>query len=115
MEIHGYFEIEIDPEDTEVCVEYVINLSFVKQPSTISSDMVFEYYSLNGENVKHSLSNNTIDGTTNDKVILLNGKSCLDENDIQTYKIYWRWVGSDLEVNPQTCTINANVEVRQIV
>ena len=103
MEIHGYFEIEIDPEDTEVCVEYVINLSFVKQPSIISSDMVFEYYSLNGENVKHSLSNNTIDGTTNDK------------NDIQTYKIYWRWVGSDLEINPQTCTINANVEVRQIV
>lgn len=111
----GYFEIEVNPTGTEVSVEYIINLSFVKQPSTILSNMKFEYYSLNDESQKHTLQNNTIDGTASNKRIVLNGKSSLDATDKIKYKVYWKWEGKDLNVNPGTCSIKANVQVRQVV
>ena len=106
----GYFEIEIDPTDTEVGVEYTINLSFVKLPSNLLSNMLFESYSLDGGTTKNNISNNSISGN-----ILLGSKASLDSNDVKTYRVYWRWVGSDLDTNPGDCKINTNVTVRQVV
>ena len=67
-----------------------------------SSDMKFEYYSLDGGTTKSVLSNNTITGTAN-----LNNLNTI------TYRIYWKWTGNVSINNSSDYAINANVIVRQ--
>ena len=98
----GYFDIEINPTGTEVSIDYEINLSFINLPSTNSSHMKFEYYSLDGGTTKSVLSNNTITGTAN-----LNNLNTI------TYRIYWKWTGNVSINNSSDYAINANVIVRQ--
>lgn len=104
----GYFDIVIDPDETEVSVEYSINVSFVKESSLLSSYIEFESYSLNNGSKIDLNGSTAINGEIN-----LNGKSCLDSSDVKTYRIYWRWIGDDLVNNPDESSINANVQVKQ--
>ena len=111
----GYFEIEIDPRGTEVTIDYAIDLSFIKKPSEVRTDMLFTHYSLNDEQEKHVLTNNKIDGTTQDKIIYLNDMPYLGDLQVRKYKIYWKWEGTDLNLKEEDCIVNAKVTVRQVI
>lgn len=106
----GYIEIEIDPTGTEVSIEYSMELSFIKNNASMTSNIQFTGYSLNGENTTHSITNNTISETIN-----LDGKSQLGITEKRKYKIYWVCTDPDLNLNTKNCTVRANIIVQQLI
>jgi len=104
----GYIEIEIDPTDTEVSVDYNIALSFIKNNLSMTASILFTGYSLDDELTINSLSGNTISGT-----IILDGKSKMGSTEKRKYKVYWTCSDPDLDLNAKSCTVRANITIQQ--
>lgn len=101
----GYFDIKIDPNGTEVSLEYKITLDLAS--SILPSGLVINSYSIGDENTKYNMdANNIVNGE-----ILLNNKDILSESDAQLIRFYWNWKEESEET--KSYTIYANVEVKQ--
>ena len=105
----GYFDIIIDPKDTEVSLKYKIVLDTQDLPSTIQ----LTSYSLNNSNTKIPLPNNkTIENT-----ILLDGSGILKSTDKKQYRIYWQWPIENGKIDniQNSYKIKANVKLEQYI
>lgn len=105
----GYFDIEIDPQYTEVSLKYTITLD----TSNLPDNIVFDKYSINDFSVKENLP---LDYKL-ENTILLAGREKLSDTDAKTYRIYWNWpiengFISDLA---NEYKIKVNVQVEQII
>ena len=105
----GYFDILIDPEYTEVSLQYKIVLDTSKLPSQI----ILTGYSINNSNQKINLSNNK----TIEVEIYLDGKDSLNSLDKRKYRIYWEWPQDNAKIEniQQEYIVKANLEIKQIL
>ena len=105
----GYFDIIINPEDTEVSLNYKIIIDTTKLPSQIN----FTKYAINNSNTKINMpSSKTIED-----YIYLDGKEKLDSSDKKQYRIFWEWPVENAKIENimQEYKITANLQIRQIV
>lgn len=100
----GYFDIVIDPTDTEVSIQYELTIDFSGMPS----DMQITGYSLNSSSTNTFPANNKLSG----EIRLDDGP--LDSTDKQTYRVYWKWIGSSTQLTSTQYLISTNVNVKQI-
>lgn len=101
----GYFDIEINPTDTEVSFWYQVTLDLTN--SVLPSGLNISSYSLdNGTTINALPSNNTLSNT-----VPLGDNGIFLESDIQRIRYYWSWDGED--TGDKAYTIVANVELKQ--
>lgn len=103
----GYFDIEIDPTDTEVSLWYRITLDLSN--SNLPEGLSISSYSLNMGNTTIALP----DDNTVSNEILLDGKDKLTNDDMQVIRYYWSWDEGD--EGDAAYTIVINVELKQIL
>ena len=85
----GYFDIEINPELTEVSIEYTITLDISHLPSnTIITGC--ELYNKNGSKVKDIslLTDENVKKYLKDEILLNENRNTLGENDIKKYRMH---------------------------
>lgn len=109
---NGYFEIILDLSDTEVSIDYKLEIdTSILEKNGISLQLTG--YSINGGTI-NQIENNTISG---EKILReVNGKIIkFTEEDNCNIKIYWNWT-ADIE-NPEftgeSLKINVNAIVQQ--
>ncbi len=100
----GYFDIEIDPTDTEVSFWYQITLDLTNIPSNLN----ITSYSINDGATSDLPDTNLVSST-----VSLEGKNIFTSSDKQTIKFFWNWPSGDYEEGEYT--INANIEVKQVL
>lgn len=97
----GYFDIEINPTDTEVSFEYKITIDTSKLPQTLTINS----YSINdGEEIELSAEkkiNNTV---------FLEGKNIFTSNDTQKIRCFWSWTGDSTDAEVGTVVVNVELE-----
>jgi len=105
----GYFDIVIDPQYTEVSLQY----SIIIDTSSLPSQIVLTEYSVNDFSIKETFPNDyVLEGQ-----ILLNGNTNLEDTDQKTYRIYWEWPIENAKMDDiqSDYKVKANVEVEQII
>lgn len=102
----GYFEIQIDPADTEVSFAYQVALDKSRLPDHFS----ITSYSLNDDIHIDLPEDTTVKGE-----VFLNGKARFTRGDAQTIRYYWNWDEADAGGTQHYYAIRANVEVKQIL
>lgn len=105
----GYFDILINPENTEVSLNYKITIDTSKLPSQIQ----LTKYAVNDSNTKKNIpGNKTIEGD-----IYLDGKEKLDSLDKKQYRIFWEWPAENAKIENiiQEYKITANLQIKQLV
>lgn len=101
----GYFEINIDPQYTEVSLNY----SIVIDTSQLPEEIELTKYAVNDFDTKIDMpSNNTLTGD-----ILLDGKTSLEDTDAKTYRIYWEWADEDNIIDIKNYKLKANIIIKQ--
>ena len=103
---NGYFDIVINPQGTEVAVQYEINIDTTSLPKGIN----LTKYTIQEDNVEENISNNKITGE-----IDLNELQQLKESDSKTIRIYWEWnkSGTEIPVGEEVYQIIAEVNLKQ--
>lgn len=103
---NGYFDIIINPQGTEVAVQYEINIDTTNLPKGID----LTKYTIQEDNVEENISNNKITGE-----IDLNKLQQLEESDSKTIRIYWEWNknSADMPVGGEGYQIIAEVNLKQ--
>lgn len=102
----GYFDIEINPADTEVSFVYQITLD--TQNSELPETFKIKTYSINNEAPVSLPDTNIVNNT-----VYLGGKNIFTSADTQTIRFYWSWESGDYV--EQKYTLIANVEVKQVL
>lgn len=103
----GYFDIKIDPTDTEVSFWYQVTLDMAN--SKLPKGLTISSYSLDGGKTTKTLPSNKIVSNN----VSLGNKDIFTEDDIQTIRYYWDWASGDNE--NIAYTIVANVQIKQIL
>lgn len=103
----GYFDIEINPADTEVSFWYKITLDLEK--SKLPVDMNITKYSIDEGITENDLIDNSFSGT-----LLLDNKDKFTKEDIQKIRLYWDWQGEE-ESGDNAYTVIVNVELKQVL
>lgn len=103
----GYFDIEIDPTDTEVSFWYQVTLDLTN--SVLPSGLSISSYSLDGGTTTNTLPANNILSNT----VSLGGNDIFTDSDVQTIRYYWSWANGD--EGDTAYTIIANVELKQVL
>lgn len=93
----GYFEIEINPNLTEVSLEYEFEFDFTEMPEKFK----LTYFTINDKETKYPIENNIIKRD----LILPNTIHGFTEEDKKTIKVYWSWEQEDI-TNPDINDIN---------
>lgn len=83
----GYFEVAINPNGTQVDLEYELNFDLTELNSENNRNIQLTEYSLDGGVTKHSVTNNKISGEIN----LPENTKTFSEEDIVTARVYWSW------------------------
>lgn len=96
----GYFDISINPEETEVSVEYSIFFDTTLLPSEIT----ITGYKKNENETIQTITNNTISG----EIVLDSSKQKLTSSNTDNYRIYWMW---DATSNTEFPTENINYSI----
>lgn len=103
----GYFDIKINPTDTEVSFWYQVTLDLTN--SVLPSGLTISSYSLDGGMTTNTLpENNTLSDT-----VSIGDNAIFTDSDVQTIRYYWSWEGND--EGDTAYTIIANVEVKQVL
>ena len=105
----GYFDIIIDPQYTEVSLNYEVKIDTSELPSQIQ----IVNYSLNDLTEKITMPNNkTLTGS-----ILLDGADNLDSTAKKYYRIYWQWPieNGKIENIKSSYKVKANVKIEQFI
>ena len=102
----GYFDVVLNPAETEVSIQYTIEIDLSNMPS----GMQLTGYSLNSGETIAFPTDNTLIGE-----LRLRNNQKLDNSDIQTYRVYWQWTGSSSVTASSNYFVNANVDVKQII
>lgn len=105
----GYFDMEIDPDETEVAIEYQVTIDFSEMPEEIE---INSYEKLqNGQVIEQGQipENNKFSGEINLRTEN-NIKYRLDSRDTVTYRFYWTWDGEDYVID-----YNDNYKVKSTI
>ena len=103
----GYFDISINPTNTEVSVKYQVEVDLQELPETI----VVDKYRINDDSIINTSGDRII---TVDGKILLEDKEKLDENDIKNIRFFWNWDEDDEDI-PEESTIKSKISIQQIL
>lgn len=105
----GYFDILIDPENTEVSLSYKIIIDTSKLPSQIK----LTKYTVNDSNTKINMP----ESKTLEDEIYLDGRESLDSLDKKKYRFFWEWSEEDAKIDNiiQEYKIKANLQIKQII
>lgn len=79
----GYFDIIINPEGTEVSIEYTVQVN----TTTLHPDISLTQYSILEDNITKNYENKEITGN----IELTENSSALTVNEKKTIRIYWEW------------------------
>lgn len=105
----GYFDIIINPEGTEVALEYTITID----KSNIPEAIVLNSYEI----VEDGLTQNfTEDYTVSGTIDLVDNTEQLTENESKTVRIKWEWpadANSDIPTGEESYDISATVYTQQ--
>lgn len=101
---NGYFDIVIDPTDTEVSFEYEITLDLKKFPESLK----ITSYSINTGDPIALQYEDTIILSDN---VLLNERNIFTSDDKQTIRFFWTW--NDEFNNIGSYEMGVNVELQQ--
>lgn len=103
---NGYFDIIINPEGTDVAIEYIVNLNTTNLPSGI----ILTTYEILNENISANIENNQIEGKIN-----LQQMQQLTSSDAKTIRVYWEWAdgSTDIPTGEQNYKIEATITVKQ--
>lgn len=103
---NGYFDIIINPEGTDVAIEYILNLNTTNLPSGI----ILTTYEILNENISANIENNQIEGKIN-----LQQMQQLTSSDAKTIRVYWEWAdgSTDIPTGEQNYKIEATITVKQ--
>ena len=105
----GYFDININPQYTEVSLKYKILID----TSDLPSEIKLKNYSINNSETKQNMpANKTLSGN-----ILLDGKASLNETDNKKFRIYWEWASTDSKIEniKDNYKIKANIQLEQMI
>ena len=105
----GYFDITVDPENTEVSIKYTITIDTSELPEGIK----LKDYSINGSNEKITMQNNK----KIEETLFIYEKLAFDSSDIKTYRIFWEWEDDDAKSENirNNYKIKANIQIEQII
>lgn len=83
----GYFEVEINPNGTQVDLEYELSFDLTELNSENNRNIQLTEYSLDGGTTKYAVTDNKISGEIN----LAENERTFSEEDIVTARVYWSW------------------------
>ena len=86
---NGYFDITINPEGTEVAIEYIINLDL----SSLPAGIILTTYEIIEDNISANIADSQIHGEIN-----LQQMQQLTSAEKKTIRIYWEWKESSTEI-----------------
>lgn len=103
----GYFDIIINPEGTDVSIEYTITIGTTNLPSGITLT--------NYEIVETSISQTLTDNIITGEIALADTTQQLTSSDTKTIRIYWSWDENDTTIPDETTSYNimATAKVQQ--
>ena len=103
---NGYFDITINPEGTDVAIQYTINIDLANLPTGIRMTT----YEVLEDNISKNIENNKIEGEIN-----LQQLQQLTSSDTKTIRVYWEWSGTstDIPTGEENYKIQATVTVKQ--
>ncbi len=100
----GYFEIEIDPSETEVALDYEFQFDLSK----IDEDVHLTEFHVN-DSTKIAIEDNVVQGT----IDLPNQDTGFTTDDKTNLKIYWEWNEEGDIINP--VITDTNIEVTSVI
>ncbi len=107
----GYFTFNINPDGSEVSVEYQIVFDLDNE----DSDIKLTKYSIDGgKTFKENIENGN---TIRDEILLKDPSRGLTEADKVDLRVYWEWDDEKDIYNPQIddATISVNATIKQII
>lgn len=102
----GYFDIQINPNGTEVSIEYKIAIDLAN--SNLPEHLTISTYSINGGVVTALPSDKSVSGS-----ILLSGLSKFSSANTQTIRYFWNWNDEGMDITSYSIAIN--VELKQYI
>ncbi len=105
----GFFEFVINPEETEVSLEYVLTFDL----SELDSDFKLTYFTVNDLEEHYDITDGkTIKGD----ILLPSSEHGFTSEDITTIKVYWNWEEKEDIINPDINDYeNKNIDVIALV
>lgn len=103
---NGYFDITINPEGTDVAIQYTINIDLTNLPTGIG----LTTYEVLEDNISKNIENNKIEGE-----IDLQQMQQLTSSESKTIRVYWEWSGTSTEIptGAENYKIQATITVKQ--
>lgn len=103
---NGYFDITINPEGTDVAIQYTINIDLKNLPTGI----ILTTYEILEDNISKNIENNKIEGEIN-----LQQLQQLTSSEAKTIRVYWEWSGTstDIPTGEENYKIQATIMVKQ--
>lgn len=102
----GYFDIIINPEGTDVAIQYMLNFNTTNIPSGI----LLTKYEILETGISARIENNTIEGEIN-----LQEENQLTQEEKKTIRVFWEWneVSTYIPTGEENYRIQATVTVKQ--
>lgn len=103
---NGYFDITINPEGTEVAIEYTINLDI----SSLPTGIILTTYEIIEDNISGNIADSQIHGEIN-----LQQMQQLTVEEKKTIRIYWEWNESSTKIptGNENYKIETEITVKQ--
>ena len=103
---NGYFDITINPEGTDVAIQYTINIDLTNLPTGIG----LTTYEVLEDGISKNIENNKIEGE-----IELQQLQQLTSLETKTIRVYWEWSGTstDIPTGEENYKIQATIMVKQ--
>ena len=104
---NGHFDININPEGTDVAVEYIMGFKTDNLPSGLS----LTTYEVIEDNIYKNIENNTI----KEKINLNDVSQGLSQADAKTVRIYWTWDenSTNIPTEEQKYNVAVTITVKQ--
>ena len=102
----GYFDISINPEGTDVGIQYIINLDTTNIPTGVLLDT----YEILENGITGRIENSKIEGEIN-----LQQMQQLTSSEKKTIRVYWKWSETSTEIptGEEKYKIQATITVKQ--
>ena len=104
----GYFDVIINPDGTEVAIEYAIHFDL----SNLPTDLVLKNYTIIEDGVTDTITNNVITG----EILLNANKDALSSSNKKTIRVNWEWEDKTINTIPNkndTYAIEGTIVVKQ--
>ena len=113
-----YFDITINPESTEVSVEYIISVDLTDVNSTFPTGTIIKKYEKYNPNNSELISTTNVNSSSvaiNDTINLSSGQTALLVNNSVKYRIYCQMPQFADLVQNNALGANAQITIKQII